>query len=84
MEINIPEPAKRKANIYGQAVELSDPTVDQIIELTEKTEGLAPSKQLPAMKAFAVGLGLPQAIAGKLRFSDFTSLIGELTGAKKK
>ena len=84
MEISIPTPAKRKANIYGREVELSDPTVDQIILFTEATDGLSPSKQIPLMKKLAVDIGVPEDIAGAMRFSDFTALIEQLTTSKKK
>ena len=84
MQINIPEPAKMKVTVYGQTFDVTEPTVDQMIAFTEQTEGVGPSKQLPAMKDMATSIGVPNELLGRMRFTDFTTLIQAITGSDKK
>lgn len=84
MERIIPEPPARKYQIYGESVALQEPTVDQIIELQKATEGAGSTEKMVAMKHLAISLGMPDKLAGRLRLSDFTSLITDLTGVDKK
>jgi len=84
MEIIIPEPAAKKFKIYGESVALTEPTVDQVIDLQMVNEGESNAGKLKAMKALSISLGMPELLAGKLKLADFTTIISTLTGADKK